>query len=124
MDFLKGIGKAVSDAAETTKEAAGSAIDAAAKSGLGQAAIERAEQAGKAIDDFSERTGTKAAIGAVGEKWSEGMDSLSGENVMRELQRRLDGQDVLNDTLAARLHEALTRIEALERKVGLDGTTP
>ncbi len=108
-------------AAGATKDGFGSISNTVTNSGTGKVLISKAGGLARSADDLAERTGAKAAAGAVGERLSDGLDSISGEKLMREMQRRLDGQDELNDALATRLHEALTRIEALERRLAVNG---
>jgi hypothetical protein len=45
----------------------------------------------------------------------ETLDSVSGQKMYDFVQERLSVQDQYNDVLASKLHEALQRIDALER---------
>ncbi|MDD3021335.1 MAG: hypothetical protein PHX61_10245 [Alphaproteobacteria bacterium] len=53
---------------------------------------------------------SEAAVDVV----KEGLDSVSGQKMYDLVQERLAVQDQYNDVLAAKLHEALERIETLE----------
>ncbi len=63
----------------------------------------------KTVSDASIKVGG-VAVDAV----KEGLDSVSGQKMYDLVQERLAVQDQYNDVLAAKLHEALERIEALE----------
>lgn len=112
-DGAGSVASSVARSAESVKETA-------VNSEVGKAAIGAAQGAIEAVDGFAERTGTKAAVGKVSSTVSDGFDSISGENVMRAMQKHLESQESLNDALVTRLHEALTRIESLERQLAAD----
>ena len=117
MSFLKGGFDKLKDAAKSGVATAGEGLQALAETEQGQKMTGAAKDGAQALNDLADRTGAKAAYGTVSETVSDRFDSMSGEKVMQEMQRRLDGQDELNDALANRLHEALTRIESLERRL-------
>jgi hypothetical protein len=63
----------------------------------------------KTVSDAGFKAGG-IAVDAVKEK----LDSATGQKMYDLVQERLAVQDQYNDVLAAKLHEALQRIEALE----------
>lgn len=71
----------------------------------------------KGITEKAEQSLSKAK--EISDVASEHLDQVSGKKILETVEHRLEMQTEYNDLLATKLEEALSRIEALEKQVGI-----
>lgn len=94
-------------ASEKAKEAGDKAKEVGSKAG------EVVDNAVKKYDDSV----IKEKIDVVSDATTNQLDVISGQKMYDLVQESIELQNNINDVLASKLHEALKRIEVLEKKV-------
>ncbi|HYX34120.1 MAG TPA: hypothetical protein VE954_13510 [Oligoflexus sp.] len=105
-DLLNSASDSVGEAVKDAKEKYEASM---LKSKLDQAA----EHTQKALD----KTGVPELLGHVSQAAGEQLDAISGAKILALVEERLQLQDRYNDILAAKLQEALDRIDQLEKQL-------
>jgi hypothetical protein len=116
--WSRGMWKSATDLLKSASDSVGEAVkDAKEKyelSPLKTKMDHAAEHTQKVLD----KTGIPEFAGRVSQAAGEQLDTISGTKILALVEERLQLQDRYNDILAAKLQEALDRIDQLEKQLG------
>lgn len=113
--------KSAADLVRSASDSAGEAMKEAKEKYEQSHLKEKLDQATERTQNVLEKTGIPDFAGRVSKTANEQLDSISGAKMLALVEERLQIQDHYNDILAAKLQEALDRIEKLEKQLMLKG---